>query len=182
LHARVAAPAGEPVPRPLARGRGGILGPPPAFGRLELPPAVHRVRRRARSAQVAGPQIMKRALLILGVLVVALAGAPAAPADNPTVSSIVLDAALPPWAGRGPHTVYLSGPVIANLDADPTPEIVVGTHDGWLYALKPAGGSLRVMTGWPQNVGAHLASSPAVADLDNDGRPEIAIGVGSSTD
>src|SRR5439155_17323428 len=51
LHAQLAAPAGELLPRHPPRRREADVGAPPAPRRLQLPPAFHRLRRRPRSPQ-----------------------------------------------------------------------------------------------------------------------------------
>lgn len=76
--------------------------------------------------------------------------------------------------------VDLSGPALGSpaaedLDADGTPEIVVGAQGGHFYAVEPDG---TVQADHEANVGPLVAiSSPAIADVDQDGTPEVAVGV-----
>ncbi|HEV3076311.1 MAG TPA: VCBS repeat-containing protein [Thermoanaerobaculia bacterium] len=89
-----------------------------------------------------------------------------------------------PTTLTGAGTSLVSQPVIADLGLTPGfAQIVFGTTTGKLYVLQHNGdGSWSTAPGWPQSVGAHIASSPAVADLDGDGIPEIVVGYGSTYD
>ncbi len=89
-----------------------------------------------------------------------------------------------PLTIAGAGTVLVSQPVIADLGLTPGfAQIIFGTKAGMLYVLRHNGdGSWSAAPGWPQSVGAHIASSPAVADLDGDGIPEIVVGYGSNYD
>ncbi|MBX3228267.1 MAG: VCBS repeat-containing protein [Labilithrix sp.] len=69
-----------------------------------------------------------------------------------------------------------SAPVLADLDGDGRPEIVVGTFDGRVYAFDAGGG---VRAGFPVELGARrVAASPAAVDLTGDGLPEILVASG----
>jgi hypothetical protein len=87
-----------------------------------------------------------------------------------------------------------SSPAFADLDADNRNELVFGTADGWVHAMRPDGSELP---GWPTRTDpiplhaggraftsnevdrgtshAAVLSSPAVADLDRDGRYEVVV-------
>jgi hypothetical protein len=87
-----------------------------------------------------------------------------------------------------------SSPALADLDGDNRNELVFGTADGWVHAMRPDGSEL---SGWPvrtdplplhaggrafasNEVGSGAShgavlSSPAVADLDRDGRYEVVV-------
>lgn len=70
-------------------------------------------------------------------------------------------------------SAYLySSPGIANIDADPYPEILVGTQtfDGKVYALRRDG---HIVPGWPVLTRGPVTSSATFADLDRDGRNEV---------
>src|SRR5438128_2710714 len=125
---------------------------------------------------------MRRSLFVLLFLAFLPAVAAHAANDGAVLASVTLAAPPPSWAQVNPHTVFHSSPVVADLFGDGQQEIIVATHDGWLYVYRWAAGQLTVAPGWPQNLGAHVGSSPAVADLDRDGRAEIVIGVGDATD
>jgi hypothetical protein len=83
--------------------------------------------------------------------------------------------------GKGTATegrVYAPG-VVADLDADNVPEIVVGGSEGTVAAYELRGGRLRVKAGWPASTcsGGECpeARGMAAADLDGDGRVEIVV-------
>jgi PKD repeat protein len=69
----------------------------------------------------------------------------------------------------------LGSPTAEDLDADCTPEIVVGAQGGHFYAVEPDG---TVQADHEATVGPLVAiSSPAIADVDDDGVPEVSVGV-----
>ena len=65
--------------------------------------------------------------------------------------------------------------VVADLDGDKVPEIVVGGNEGTVAAYDLVGGKLQVKPGWPASTcsGGQCpeARGMAAADLDGDGRP-----------
>jgi FG-GAP-like repeat/FG-GAP repeat len=65
-------------------------------------------------------------------------------------------------------------PVLADLDGDGKLDVIVGTFDQYLYALRYDG--QPVAGSWPFFLYDGTWSSAAVADLDRDGWPEIIIG------
>jgi hypothetical protein len=74
--------------------------------------------------------------------------------------------------------VYAPG-VVADLDRDGAPEIVVGGNEGTVAAYNLAGGNLRVKPGWPASTcsGGQCpeARGMAAADLDGDGGVETVV-------
>jgi outer membrane protein assembly factor BamB len=68
-----------------------------------------------------------------------------------------------------------SSPAIANLDADPEFEIVVGSNDSRLYAFNRDGTSLPEFP-YDHPAGFMIFSTPAIGDVDGDGGPEIVFG------
>ena len=51
--------------------------------------------------------------------------------------------------------------------------IVVGSYDGYLYAVDSDGNTL---TGWPVNTGSSIIVDPIITDIDGDNQPEIITG------
>ena len=83
--------------------------------------------------------------------------------------------------GRGTATdgrVYAPG-VVADLDSDRIPEVVVGGNEGTVAAYNLAGGRLRVKRGWPASTcsGGQCpeARGMAAADLDGNGSIETVV-------
>jgi hypothetical protein len=81
--------------------------------------------------------------------------------------------------GKGTATagrVYAPG-VVADLDADGTPEIVVGGNEGTVAAYGLRDGNLQLEQGWPASTcsGGQCPETRglAAADLDGDGRVEV---------
>jgi FG-GAP-like repeat len=74
--------------------------------------------------------------------------------------------------------VYAPG-VVADLDGDKAPEIVVGGNEGTVAAYELVGGQLQVKRGWPASTcsGGQCpeARGMAAADLDGDGRVEVVV-------
>jgi len=64
-----------------------------------------------------------------------------------------------------------ASPVVADLDKDGWPEVVVGSWDRRVYVWRPDGSPLP---GWPRPTGHFVWATAAVGDLDGDGRPEVA--------
>lgn len=69
----------------------------------------------------------------------------------------------------------LSCPVLADLDADGTPEVFAMARDGRVWGLRIA--DAAPLPGWPVTLEPYENSppSPAVADFDADGIPEIVV-------
>jgi hypothetical protein len=115
-----------------------------------------------------------RFLLVATVMAACVLPVSAAHAADPT----------PNWTTTTPNDWNrTSSPVIADINGDGQPEIIVGHEDGYVRALEANGSSLP---GWPQpaQMGGSsptaIDSSPAVADLNGDGKKEVVVGLGSA--
>jgi len=98
------------------------------------------------------------------------------------------------WQTEGPgagFTPDYSAPVLADLDFDGTPEIIIGRRTGWLDCYDTAGTmrpgfpvNLTTDAGYyPPNPVTRCFSTPAIGDLDGDGQLEIVVGTsGRQTD
>ena len=77
-----------------------------------------------------------------------------------------------------------SSPLLVNLDADPTLEIVVGTGQatGIDFANKvwAWNGDGTLLANWPKTTAGPVPSAPAAGDVTGDGQPEVVI-AGSDT-
>lgn len=65
-----------------------------------------------------------------------------------------------------------ASPIIADIDADDTLEILVGSPGGLIYGLTSRG---HTLTGFPLSVPGPIATSPLIDDLDNDGTLELVV-------
>jgi hypothetical protein len=87
------------------------------------------------------------------------------------------------WQLKTSGRLHQSAPVIADLNGDGIPEIIVGDLNGLVHAYEPNGHG--ELAGWPQYArpdGVHptaVESSPAVADLFNNGQKEVIVGATS---
>ncbi|HEX7184325.1 MAG TPA: VCBS repeat-containing protein [Thermoanaerobaculia bacterium] len=78
-----------------------------------------------------------------------------------------------------PDAVY-STPALGDLDDDGRDDVVFGSFDHRVYALKGTNGAH--LPGWPVSVRETIWSSPALADLDGNGTLEIVIGADVHTE
>src|SRR5919197_1367181 len=98
----------------------------------------------------------------------------------PDYSTFVFDASGR-LLGKGTATkgrVYAPS-VVADLDGDKAPEIVVGGNEGTVAAYDLVGGKLQIKSGWPASTcsGGQCpeARGMAAADLDGDGKLEVVV-------
>jgi len=70
----------------------------------------------------------------------------------------------------------VGSPAIADLDGDNSPEIVVGSRDGYLYAFHFNG---TLVDSFPVALNSAPQASILCQDVDNDGRPEILLMTGN---
>jgi hypothetical protein len=75
-----------------------------------------------------------------------------------------------------PEAVYTT-PALGDLDGDGLADVVFGSWDFYVYALKGTTG--MPLPGWPVFARDTVWSSPALADLDGDGNLEIIVGLDS---
>ena len=63
-------------------------------------------------------------------------------------------------------------PIIADIDNDASPDILVGTTGGLIYGLTAEG---QTKPGFPLSLPGPIVSSPLIDDLDNDGTLELVV-------
>ncbi|HTM57389.1 MAG TPA: C25 family cysteine peptidase [Candidatus Udaeobacter sp.] len=84
---------------------------------------------------------------------------------------------VPPWNGVRYSTMTSnaceSSPVVADIDGDGWPDIVVGSEDATLTGLSGQNGS--VLPGFPIPLGGEVRGTPALCDCDGDGKTEIVL-------
>jgi hypothetical protein len=85
-------------------------------------------------------------------------------------------AIVPPWNGVRYSSLTSSAsessPVVADIDGDGRPDVVMGGEDNTLAALSNSG---QMMPGFPIITEAEIRGTPAVCDCDGDGMTEIVV-------
>ena len=107
----------------------------------------------------------------------------------PYYSTFVFDGATGAKLATGTATqgrVYAPG-VVADLDGDGTPEIVVGGNNGTVAAYNYKSGNLSVKSGWASASTSSGGQDPeargmAAGDLDGDGKIEVAVTTTNTSD
>ncbi len=64
-------------------------------------------------------------------------------------------------------------PVVADINGDSWPDVVIGDTNGQLTAL--SGADATVLPGFPIQLGGEVLGTPALGDIDGDGMTEIAV-------
>ena len=77
------------------------------------------------------------------------------------------------WPFQTESEVF-SSPVLVDLDADGTLEVILGSKDGLLHVWNHDGSPV---SGWPQKIDGELVATASVGDLDADGSFEIVLPV-----
>jgi outer membrane protein assembly factor BamB len=91
--------------------------------------------------------------------------------EEGTVLAFDLPTGVELWTSRLEQTVK-SAPVIADLDADGTPDVALGCDSGRVYVLDGRTGVAR----WYAAAGGKVQAEVSIADLTGDGLPEIIFG------
>ncbi len=83
---------------------------------------------------------------------------------------------LPPWSSASRYSVLtteatVASPVVADINGDGLPDVVVGDETGSLAALSGATGTM--LPGFPIPLAAEVWGTPALCDCDGDGLSEI---------
>lgn len=116
---------------------------------------------------------LKRGKLFFAVLMAGVLSSSVLPPGG-TPASAAIAAPNLVWTRTTQGIVRESSPTVANLDGEN--DVIVGSRDGNVYALKGSDGSN--VNGWPKNTGDPIDSSPSVADTNRDGKNEVFIGSG----
>ncbi|MBI1799868.1 MAG: VCBS repeat-containing protein [Candidatus Eisenbacteria bacterium] len=86
-------------------------------------------------------------------------------------------ATLPFWNGARYSGLYSSAsessPVVADINGDGWPDVVVGGEDATLTGL--SGANAQVLPGFPIPLGGEVRGTPALCDCDGDGKTEIVL-------
>ena len=99
-------------------------------------------------------------------------------------------AAIPPTgllALTGGGAVSFSPVTLADLNGDGRPEILVGTSDGKVFAVRYNTGNSKLEVMWSHNLAPDVGGPTtvragiSVGDLDGDGQPEVVAATGSAT-
>lgn len=69
---------------------------------------------------------------------------------------------------------YYAAPVVADLDGDGSPEIIVGNLVKWQVEVYNSNGRMR--SGWPQLLRSGVKAAAAVGDLNGDGALDVVVG------
>jgi len=67
---------------------------------------------------------------------------------------------------------FLTAPVLADVDGDGVPEMVIGNGDGYVHAFRQDGSE---PAGWPKYVGQWVQASVAAGDFDGNGTTDVAV-------
>ena len=87
-------------------------------------------------------------------------------------------AIVAPWGSSARYSSLTSSasessPVVADINGDGWPDIVMGGEDATLTGLSGATG--QVLPGFPIPLGGEVRGTPALCDCDNDGKTEIVL-------
>ena len=86
---------------------------------------------------------------------------------------------VPPWPAAGVRFSTLtsgaceSSPVVADINGDHWPDVVIGGEDATLCGF--SGATAQMLPGFPIPVGAEVRGTPALCDCDFDGKSEIVL-------
>jgi hypothetical protein len=68
--------------------------------------------------------------------------------------------------------MFLTGPIVADVDGDGLPEAIVGDGNGTLFAFHRDGSE---PAGWPKHLAGWVLAAPAAGDFNGDGHTDIAV-------
>lgn len=77
----------------------------------------------------------------------------------------------PAWPRANEDLMFITNPVIADVDGDGTAEVLAGSATSYLHAFRVDG---TEPPGWPKFTGNWIIDSPSTGDIDGDGLMEVA--------
>jgi FG-GAP-like repeat len=79
---------------------------------------------------------------------------------------------LPAFPRFADDWMFLTAPVLADVDGDGVPEVIAGNGLGVVHAYRADGSE---PAGWPKRIGQWVLASVAAGDVDGDGHTDVVV-------
>jgi len=89
-----------------------------------------------------------------------------------SASNAKTGAYLPAFPRLTEDWMSLTAPVVADVNGDGKPEVVIGNGDGHVHAFSQDGSELA---GWPKYVGHWVQASAAAGDINGDHKVDVTV-------